>query len=78
YLVFIVVSNSWPLVLFCTFWSLEVVGDWTLANNQSPSTSKTIKKTAIIRQLSLIYVNSLIMLSPIKPPNLYNTVLFTK
>ncbi|RNA44155.1 hypothetical protein BpHYR1_053669, partial [Brachionus plicatilis] len=35
-----VVGNFWPLLLFCTFWSLEVVGDWTLANNQSPTTSK--------------------------------------
>ncbi|RNA30781.1 hypothetical protein BpHYR1_048700 [Brachionus plicatilis] len=43
YLVFIVVGNFWPLVLFCTFWSLEVVGDWTLANNQSSTTSKDNK-----------------------------------
>ncbi|RNA25303.1 hypothetical protein BpHYR1_047322, partial [Brachionus plicatilis] len=42
YLVFIVVGNFWPLVLFCTFWSLEVVGDWTLANNQSQQLPKTI------------------------------------
>ncbi|RNA02366.1 hypothetical protein BpHYR1_014549 [Brachionus plicatilis] len=34
----LVVGNIWPLVLFGTFWSLEVVGDWTLANNQSPTT----------------------------------------
>ncbi|RNA29415.1 hypothetical protein BpHYR1_013252 [Brachionus plicatilis] len=43
YLVFKVVGNFWPLVLFVTFWMLEVVGDWTLANNQSPTTSKDQK-----------------------------------
>ncbi|RNA39277.1 hypothetical protein BpHYR1_005188 [Brachionus plicatilis] len=40
YLVFIVVGNFWPLVLFGTFWSLEVVGDWTLANNQQNQFTK--------------------------------------